>query len=215
MRSSNFCGPSRGRSSRPWRRRISLQLLGPARRLRGGSRATTSATSRAATPWHPRWRSSTGCRRNSTTANTRSAAPASKRATATISWRWRRSCERRFRRWARVKAEGADLGALRHRGGSALADRWSQRLARCGDDRRGQRPALRGDGRTLRELDLHEDLNGLFSRQAAVRRCSCLAKVPPARQRARPAGRCPAASPAGTKPTALPSASIVSSVVSG
>ena len=27
---------------------------------------------------------------------------------------------RRFRRWARAKAEGADLAALRRRGGSAL-----------------------------------------------------------------------------------------------
>lgn len=58
----------------------------------GGSRAMTSATSRAATPWPPRWCSSTGCRPSSTTANTGSAATASTPAIPTTSWPWRRSC---------------------------------------------------------------------------------------------------------------------------
>ena len=65
---------------------------------------------------------------------------------------------RRFRRWARAKAEGADLGALRHRGGSALQtdglNDWPDVVMIDGG--KGQLSAVM---EALRELDLHEDLN--------------------------------------------------------
>ena len=78
------------RSSR-WPRRIWRNCWScPPRR--GGSRGTTSVTSRAAMPWRRKWCSSTDCPPSSTTASTRSAAAASALATATTSWRWRKSC---------------------------------------------------------------------------------------------------------------------------
>ena len=65
---------------------------------------------------------------------------------------------RRFRRWARVKAEGADLGALRHKGGSALQtdglNDWPDVVMIDGG--KGQLSAVM---EALRELNLHEDLN--------------------------------------------------------
>ena len=65
---------------------------------------------------------------------------------------------RRFRRWARAKAEGLDLGALRHRGGSALQtdglNDWPDVVMIDGG--KGQLSAVM---EALRELDLHEDLN--------------------------------------------------------
>ena len=65
---------------------------------------------------------------------------------------------RRFRRWARVNAEGADLGALRHKGGSALQtdglNDWPDVVMIDGG--KGQLSAVM---EALRELDLHEDLN--------------------------------------------------------
>lgn len=65
---------------------------------------------------------------------------------------------RRFRRWARVKAEGADLGALRHQGGSALQtdglNDWPDVVMIDGG--KGQLSAVM---EALRELNLHEDLN--------------------------------------------------------
>ncbi len=65
---------------------------------------------------------------------------------------------RRFRRWARAKAEGVDLGALRHRGGSALQtdglNDWPDVVMIDGG--KGQLSAVM---EALRELDLHEDLN--------------------------------------------------------
>ena len=65
---------------------------------------------------------------------------------------------RRFRRWSRVKAEGADLGALRHKGGSALQtdglNDWPDVVMIDGG--KGQLSAVM---EALRELDLHEDLN--------------------------------------------------------
>ena len=65
---------------------------------------------------------------------------------------------RRFRRWARVKAEGADLGALRHTGGSALQtdglNDWPDVVMIDGG--KGQLSAVM---EALRELNLHEDLN--------------------------------------------------------
>ena len=72
-------------------------------------------------------------------------------AMAEIMWR-------RFRRWARAKAEGLDLGALRHRGGSALQtdglNDWPDVVMIDGG--KGQLSAVM---EALRELDLHEDLN--------------------------------------------------------
>ena len=65
---------------------------------------------------------------------------------------------RRFRRWARVKAEGADLVELRRRGGSALQtdglNDWPDVVMIDGG--KGQLSAVM---EALRELDLHEDLN--------------------------------------------------------
>ena len=65
---------------------------------------------------------------------------------------------RRFRRWARVKAEGADLGALRHKVGSALQtdglNDWPDVVMIDGG--KGQLSAVM---EALRELNLHEDLN--------------------------------------------------------
>ncbi|MGC6483548.1 MAG: excinuclease ABC subunit UvrC [Synechococcus sp.] len=65
---------------------------------------------------------------------------------------------RRFRRWARVKAEGADLGALRLKGGSALQtdglNDWPDVVMIDGG--KGQLSAVM---EALRELNLHEDLN--------------------------------------------------------
>jgi len=65
---------------------------------------------------------------------------------------------RRFRRWAKVKAEGVDLGALRHKGGSALQtdglNDWPDVVMIDGG--KGQLSAVM---EALRELDLHEDLN--------------------------------------------------------
>ena len=65
---------------------------------------------------------------------------------------------RRFRRWARAKAEGVDVGALRHRGGSALQtdglNDWPDVVMIDGG--KGQLSAVM---EALRELDLHEDLN--------------------------------------------------------
>ena len=64
---------------------------------------------------------------------------------------------RRFRRWARVKAEGADLVELRRRGGSALQtdglNDWPDVVMIDGG--KGQLSAVM---EALRELDLHEDL---------------------------------------------------------
>ncbi len=64
---------------------------------------------------------------------------------------------RRFRRWARAKAEGADLGALRHRGGSALQtdglNDWPDVVMIDGG--KGQLSAVM---EALRELDLDQDL---------------------------------------------------------
>ena len=65
---------------------------------------------------------------------------------------------RRFRRWARAKAEGVDVGALRHKGGSALQtdglNDWPDVVMIDGG--KGQLSAVM---EALRELDLHEDLN--------------------------------------------------------
>ena len=65
---------------------------------------------------------------------------------------------RRFRRWARAKAEGVDLGALRHKGGSALQtdglNDWPDVVMIDGG--KGQLSAVM---EALRELNLHEDLN--------------------------------------------------------
>jgi excinuclease ABC subunit C len=65
---------------------------------------------------------------------------------------------RRFRRWARAKAEGVDVGALRHTGGSALQtdglNDWPDVVMIDGG--KGQLSAVM---EALRELDLHEDLN--------------------------------------------------------
>lgn len=65
---------------------------------------------------------------------------------------------RRFRRWARVKAEGADLGAMRHQGGSSLQtdglNDWPDVVMIDGG--KGQLSAVM---EALRELNLHEDLN--------------------------------------------------------
>ena len=65
---------------------------------------------------------------------------------------------RRFRRWARAKADGVDLGALRQKGGSALQtdglNDWPDLVMIDGG--KGQLSAVM---EALRELDLHEDLN--------------------------------------------------------
>ena len=65
---------------------------------------------------------------------------------------------RRFRRWARAKSEGVDLGALRHKGGSALQtdglNDWPDVVMIDGG--KGQLSAVM---EALRELNLHEDLN--------------------------------------------------------
>ena len=65
---------------------------------------------------------------------------------------------RRFRRWALAKASGADLEALRRRGGSALQtdglNDWPDVVMIDGG--KGQLSAVM---EALRELDLHEDLN--------------------------------------------------------
>jgi excinuclease ABC subunit C len=65
---------------------------------------------------------------------------------------------RRFRRWSRAKAEGIDVGALRHKGGSALQtdglNDWPDVVMIDGG--KGQLSAVM---EALRELDLHEDLN--------------------------------------------------------
>ena len=65
---------------------------------------------------------------------------------------------RRFRRWALAKASGADLDALRRRGGSALQtdglNDWPDVVMIDGG--KGQLSAVM---EALRELDLHEDLN--------------------------------------------------------
>ena len=65
---------------------------------------------------------------------------------------------RRFRRWARAKAEGVDVGELRHKGGSALQtdglNDWPDVVMIDGG--KGQLSAVM---EALRELDLHEDLN--------------------------------------------------------
>ena len=65
---------------------------------------------------------------------------------------------RRFRRWARAKADGIDLGALRQKGGSALQtdglNDWPDLVMIDGG--KGQLSAVM---EALRELDLHEDLN--------------------------------------------------------
>ena len=65
---------------------------------------------------------------------------------------------RRFRRWARAKADGVDVGALRHKGGSALQtdglNDWPDVVMIDGG--KGQLSAVM---EALRELDLHEDLN--------------------------------------------------------
>ena len=65
---------------------------------------------------------------------------------------------RRFRRWARAKAEGVDVGSLRHKGGSALQtdglNDWPDVVMIDGG--KGQLSAVM---EALRELDLHEDLN--------------------------------------------------------
>ena len=65
---------------------------------------------------------------------------------------------RRFRRWARAKAEGVDVGALRQKGGSALQtdglNDWPDVVMIDGG--KGQLSAVM---EALRELDLHEDLN--------------------------------------------------------
>ena len=64
---------------------------------------------------------------------------------------------RRFRRWAAAKAEGADLGALRREGGSALhtggMGDWPDVVMIDGG--KGQLSAVM---EALRELDLHEEL---------------------------------------------------------
>ena len=64
---------------------------------------------------------------------------------------------RRFRRWARAKAEGADLAALRRRGGSALQtdglNDWPDVVMIDGG--KGQLSAVM---EALRELDLQEEL---------------------------------------------------------
>ena len=57
-----------------------------------GSRASTSATSRAAMRWHPRWSLLMDCRQSSTTANTRFKAAQSVRAIPMTSWPWQKSC---------------------------------------------------------------------------------------------------------------------------
>jgi excinuclease ABC subunit C len=65
---------------------------------------------------------------------------------------------RRFRRWARAKAEGVDLGALRQKGGSALQtdglNDWPDLVMIDGG--KGQLSAVM---EALRELNLHDDLN--------------------------------------------------------
>ena len=65
---------------------------------------------------------------------------------------------RRFRRWARAKANGLDLMALRQKGGSALQtdglNDWPDLVMIDGG--KGQLSAVM---EALRELDLHEDLN--------------------------------------------------------
>ncbi|QNI58478.1 excinuclease UvrABC complex/ endonuclease subunit [Synechococcus sp. BIOS-U3-1] len=65
---------------------------------------------------------------------------------------------RRFRRWSRAKAEGVDVGALRHRGGSALQtdglNDWPDVVMIDGG--KGQLSAVM---EALRELDLQQDLN--------------------------------------------------------
>ncbi len=65
---------------------------------------------------------------------------------------------RRFRRWARVKSEGADLTTLRKRSGSALQtdglNDWPDVVMIDGG--KGQLSAVM---EALRELDLHEELN--------------------------------------------------------
>ena len=65
---------------------------------------------------------------------------------------------RRFRRWARAKADGLDLMALRQKGGSALQtdglNDWPDLVMIDGG--KGQLSAVM---EALRELDLHEDLN--------------------------------------------------------
>jgi len=64
---------------------------------------------------------------------------------------------RRFRRWSRAKADGVDVGALRHKGGSALQtdglNDWPDVVMIDGG--KGQLSAVM---EALRELDLHEDL---------------------------------------------------------
>ena len=64
---------------------------------------------------------------------------------------------RRFRRWARAKREGVDVGALRQKGGSALQtdglNDWPDVVMIDGG--KGQLSAVM---EALRELDLHEDL---------------------------------------------------------
>jgi excinuclease ABC subunit C len=65
---------------------------------------------------------------------------------------------RRFRRWARAKADGLDLGALRQKGGSALQtdglNDWPDLVMIDGG--KGQLSAVM---EALRELNLHDDLN--------------------------------------------------------
>ena len=65
---------------------------------------------------------------------------------------------RRFRRWARAKADGVDLGALRQKGGSALQtdglNDWPDLVMIDGG--KGQLSAVM---EALRELNLHDDLN--------------------------------------------------------
>ena len=65
---------------------------------------------------------------------------------------------RRFRRWARAKADGVDVGALRQKGGSALQtdglNDWPDLVMIDGG--KGQLSAVM---EALRELNLHEDLN--------------------------------------------------------
>ena len=82
---------------------------------------------------------------------------------------------RRFRRWARAKAEGVDLGALRQKGGSALQtdglNDWPDLVMIDGG--KGQLSAVM---EALRELNLHDDLN-VCSLANRGKRCFSLEKV--------------------------------------